>query len=112
MEDWRKVLGEGVPGAVKLLTELDWKTVLEDLRTMKIAIIIRMIGGIVIHYLFIHLFIFVIHIALLSLFKSYLTIILAYSELYSVAIYLVPVPISIFLSRSDLKKILSEARVC
>jgi hypothetical protein len=104
MEDWKKVLGEGVPGAVKLLTELDWKTVFEDLRTMKISIVIRMIGGIAIRYLFIHLLIFVIHIVLLLLFQSYLTIILSYSDLYSVAIYLVPVPISVFLSRSDLKK--------
>jgi len=106
MKDWRKVLEEGVPGVVKLLTELNWKTVLEDLRIMKMAIIIRAIGGIVIRYLFIHLLTFGVHIVLLTLlFPSYYTIIISvYRDLYDVAIYLMPVPISLFLSRSDLKK--------
>jgi len=104
VEDWRKVLKEGVPGAVKLLTELDWKIVFEDLRIMKIAIVIRMIGGIAIRYLFIHLLIFGIYIVLLLLFSSYFATTSVYKDLYDVAIYLMPVPISVFLSRADLKK--------
>ncbi|MEM2087606.1 MAG: hypothetical protein QXF52_02890 [Thermoproteota archaeon] len=106
MEDWREILKEGPLGAIKLLTELDWKAAFEDLRTMKWALIARAIGGIVIHYLLIQLLAFIIHITLLLIFResAYSSNYFAYMDMYYLAIYLISIPIAIFRSRSDIKK--------
>jgi hypothetical protein len=37
VEDWKESLKEGFPGAVKLLQELKWDSILEDIRTSKIG---------------------------------------------------------------------------
>ncbi|MBO3840160.1 MAG: hypothetical protein QXU09_02045 [Thermoproteota archaeon] len=104
--DWREVLKEGPTGAIKLLTELDWKTVFEDLRIMKLAMIARVIGGIILYYLFIQfLFGFIAYaISILIFQSSFIDILFAYFDLYESALYLMPIPIAIFISKSDLRK--------
>lgn len=107
MENWREILKEGTPGAIRLLTELDWKKTFEDLRTMKWAIFARVIGGIIIRYIFIQLLMSIVHyiIVLFLFFPSfYLNIIYTYLDLIYLLFYLIPIPIAIYTSKSDIKK--------
>lgn len=105
MENWRDILKEGTPSAIKLLTELNWKETFEDLRAMKWAIIIRAIGVIVINYFLIQLLVFIIHVLVLIFRESfYSASYFAYIDLYYLAIYIIPIPIAVFVSKSDLRK--------
>lgn len=103
-----KFLKEGTPGAIRLLTELDWKKTFEDLRSMKWAIIVRVIGGIIIRYIFIQLLMSIIYYIAIVFFlffpSFYLNIIAAYPDLIRLIFYLIPIPIAVFISKSDIKK--------
>lgn len=99
-EKWREVLKEGAPAAIKLLAELDWKSIFEDIRLMKYAIVIRLVGGVFLYYLFIQMLGLFVGLAILNI---YINVLFAYLDLYYLAMYILPIPIAIFFSRSDFK---------
>lgn len=58
VEEWKEALKEGFPGAVKLLQELKWDTILEDIRMSKIGYSIYFIVKVVGYWLFALIIIF------------------------------------------------------
>jgi O-antigen/teichoic acid export membrane protein len=81
--EWKSVLNEGAPGAIKLLEELKWETIFNDIRSAKLGVsiygitrfILFWISGVAIFYFlignvlgfFIHLSLNVVAIGFLSL---------------------------------------------
>ena len=95
VEEWRESLKEGFPGAVKLLQDLKWDSVLDDIRASKIGYSVYFVVKVVGYWLF----------ASILLFFPY---VLGISALHQDVNLFVPAFISfvlvLVLSRNDLQK--------
>ncbi|HXW94902.1 MAG TPA: hypothetical protein VEJ19_04280 [Nitrososphaerales archaeon] len=95
VEEWKESLKEGFPGAVKLLQDLKWDSVLEDIRASKIGYSIYFVVKVIGYWLF----------AFILLFFPY---VLGISALHQDVNLFIPAFISfvlvLVLSRNDLQK--------